>query len=309
MMNRRQSLNNLRSKAVGRLGVIIGIGLIAAAPGIALAVQTVPNPPEGLLFRRDLSIPTNPIASGSFFTNASVTYDNGSSQKLLNNNQLCALAWESGSTDDDINELHPYTTDTVRVLTAGKYTFRVVNSPGISDTFLALLSGTFDKANPDAGVLGCNDDIQAIPTYNHLQNGDAFNSNGVDSYAYPPLNSYWSLFEVDLQPGTYTVLLSTFNHVVDDAGWYQNNGDLAATSYQGTATSTFEYWGPPNGLEIVEPSSSNNFGGSFEHYLEHFTDLPRTGTSSSRLGTILAAVGMALGSILIVISRRRPIRI
>lgn len=202
-----------------------GVAIVGLTSTVAFAA-TIANPAGVFLDRVDLSIPANPVASNSFFTAADL--DN---KLKLGGLSGCDL---SGAEED----FHPFVTDTITVSTAGTFTFRIVNSAGVDDPFLALFSDTFDKTEPDTGVLGCNDDSS-------YSNGDTFVTAG-DGYSYPAYDGTWSEFSTTLTPGTYTVMLATYRVYLDDDDWYsRGNGDSGNGSI---STATFEYWGPSGGL-------------------------------------------------------------
>jgi hypothetical protein len=328
MIGQRTVERTSASGRAGRVAVAVGLAALVATPGNARAgddPQTVPNPPAPaiLLARTTLSIPANPIPNFAFRSedldefSGEVPWDFTDPAHMAGN-EFCAIEDESG-------DYHPYTTDTVRILEAGTYTFRIVNSPGVRDPFLALYEGTVDKANPDAGVIGCNDDIDNNdPPYDDLEDGDLFDDNGFDDYDYPELDEYFSLFEVELQPGTYTIMLTTFSDFLANDGtggddfWYDGNGDSGVGSgavgsqsnFSGTASTVFEYWGIDGGLERISGGSPSY---DMDGYLEHLTergeladsDLPNTGSSKVALNLATAVAFLGSGSILIAVSRRR----
>lgn len=106
------------------------------------------------------------------------------------------------------------------VETSGEYTFRVVEvSPAqgplgslgpnpwggyvpISDPLAFLYAGTFDPADAATGIIGCNDDSDAVAAVTGIL-GAAHDSQGryIDPY-YPEIVA-------ELVPGTYTVVLTT----------------------------------------------------------------------------------------------------
>lgn len=300
-------------RSTGRRGVWaagIGFVILGLTPGFALAREpiTVPNPQGSFLVRENLSIPGDPFPNSVFFN------DDMDDPSYLGGDDLCGM--DGPSDDDEVGEAHPFVTDTIRILRPGTYTFRVVNSFGVVDPFLALYSGNFDKANPDVGVLGCNDDITDNDDYSDLDDGDLFDDNGHDNYEYPALDFYWSLFEVELTPGTYTIMLATYDDYVDNTGWYADNGDaltgsideVGTTDASPTATATFEYWGPEGGIAGgVGASSSQADDAYLDHYKEILADseLPNTGASATMMNLGVGLGCLTLGSTLVMISRRR----
>jgi hypothetical protein len=133
---------------------------------------------------------------------------------------------------------HSYTTKKIKISTAGSFTFRFVktnnenrdqvfwgtDSP-INDPFLAVYQG-FDPTNVDANVIGCNDD----------------SGSSDESVSGQLLQSKYSEFTAQLQPGTYTLVLATF-------------ATAPARTWTKAAGGTFERWG--NGLDIgAAPAAS-----------------------------------------------------
>lgn len=126
---------------------------------------------------------------------------------------------------------HVYTTKKIKISTAGSFTFRFVktnnenrdqvfwgtDSP-INDPFLAVYQG-FDPTNVDANVIGCNDD----------------SGSSDESVSGQLLQSKYSEFTSQLQPGNYTLVLATF-------------ATAPARTWTKAAGGTFELWG--NGLDI-----------------------------------------------------------
>lgn len=302
VMGLSTSFRQATGVSVGILALVVGSGLLAADPQAAQAgpsPATIPNPPGSFLVRADLSIPADPFPD-HVFTNAAMIDDD-----YLGENDLCAMSGDDGDS-------HPFVADTIEIVKAGTYTFRIVNSPGIADPFLAVYSGAVDKASPDTGVLGCNDDIDDNdPPYEDLSDGDLFDDNGYDNYSYPELDTYFSLFEIELQPGTYTIMLATYDDYLDNAGWYAENGDVS-TAASGTATATFEYWGPEGGIVGGVGGGGSEFGN--EDYLDYLnervaaetaSDLPNTGTSRTVVKLTVAVGCLAAGMALVSVSRRR----
>ena len=172
----------------------------------------------------------------------------------------------------------------LKILLAGHYTFRIVQtnpefggdytaSP-IQDPFLALYSG-FTTANLDSGLIGCNDDEYNSALNPSWSNGDTFPTNGVSN-----TNDRWSHFEADLQPGDYTVVLTTWAPVTL-ANWAANAPQSA----------DFEYWGPNCGIEGGTCNSA--------------ASLANTGVDVSGIA-LLASALLAVG--IVVVVRRRAIK-
>ena len=151
----------------------------------------------------------------------------------------------------EMHGIHVYGTLDVTVTTAGTYTFRGMFSTPlgdyvplnpfdpIGDPFLAVYS-SFDPASPDAGVVGCNDDLNDIGAENDAE----YLSDGTIIDGHQP----W--FSAALAPGNYTLVLMT---------WEDLSAEDLADGYApyseedfvvGPKSTTFELWGPEGGLAL-----------------------------------------------------------
>lgn len=204
---------------------------------------------------------------------------------------------------------HAYSTMDITVNTAGDFTFRGLRSdpiggynsvPGIydplQDPFLALYR-TFDPANPDAGVLGCNDDLTTVifdqtnSIWNFSQRTD-----GTLIEAHQP---YFAA--TALTPGFYTLVLMTYDPI--------SSADLSAGSAAGfgsfpvrSRTTTFELWGPAGGLSLGHVSPSAN-GSAPLTSPAAAPELPSTGIDLQP--ALLAFVALLLGGTALLTARRR----
>ncbi len=134
---------------------------------------------------------------------------------------------------------HAYATGTLTVDRSGTYSIRVVNTNPLtdstagwgadipmSDPFLAVYS-SFDPANPNANVVGCND--------------DGSNNRGDEPGDYPDygatlspkylINGLYPWFSAKLAAGSYTYVLTTYS-AYGIANWEG-----------GAQTATIEVWG------------------------------------------------------------------
>ena len=120
-----------------------------------------------------------------------------------------------------------YQTQSLNVVKGGSYTFRIVGTTGdiISDPFLVLYSA-LNTANLDSGLVGCADD--------YTPSGDAGAENSFISSG-TAFNPYYSYFKVDLTPGNYTALLTTFS---------------GYDTFAGDQTAKLELWGPDCGIDV-----------------------------------------------------------
>ena len=181
----------------------------------------VPNPTSTLLSTVDITLANqtldlNNSASWSRITGINPdTLENEIDGRLASNNN-CRLSTGSAN--------RYYKTQPINIVEGGSYTFRVVNasSETISDTFLALYN-SFNTASLDSGLVGCADDYDGPrgARNSFISSGTGF----VSAYSY---------FNVDLIPGNYTAVLTTYS-------------DFAP--FVGNETATVELWGPDCGIE------------------------------------------------------------
>ena len=207
--------------------------------------------------------------------------DGGSGEHLLALNPDCGLS-------TNVSGAHVYGTLDITVLTAGTYTFKALfsNPPGdyvglnlfdsIGDPFLAVYSN-FDPANPDSGVVGCNDDLNDVGT-------------GPDA-VYRADNSiiegHVPYFSAPFAPGHYTLVLMTW------ADLSSEDFDNGYAPYEerdfevGTKSTTFELWGPTGGLALAPAA------------------LPATGADQSYGVVALGATALGLLFMLVAWRRRK----
>ena len=147
---------------------------------------------------------------------------------------------------------HPYTTLNIKVSASGAFTFRVIStSPAttqnarsltlttatpanpfsnpVKDNFLAVYT-SFDPTNLNSGIVGCNDDSYDSLGY---RNGDYLDSGEI-------INDRWAAFASSLQPGNYTLVLSTFSDYLQ--------GNWATNSYGVNQAAVFQMWGPQGAI-------------------------------------------------------------
>lgn len=215
----------LRNK-VTAITAVLATSLLGAT---AANAADIPDPQGVLLDTVTATINGASSPSMLDLTNSAEWVDNGH----LDGISSCAFSTDGAD--------RAYKALTLRVVKAGHYTFRIVqtdpefdgdiSSSPMMDPYLALYR-EFDPAQLDDNVVGCNDD-----EYDDLStpwvNGDTFPTNGVHN-----TNDRWSNFQADLTPGNYTVLLTTYG-----------NYSSAAWSSIGTQSATFEYWGPNCGIQ------------------------------------------------------------
>lgn len=225
----------------------VGLALIEEGPGEVWFGDFNPAYPENvpggeLLTTRIFDLPVDsPVMD--------VGGDNsgGDGDHWLGGIDTCAL--QAG--DPGEPSPHVYSTIDIEVLTAGTYTFRGIEStpPGsyvssltewneLEDPFLALYS-SFNPASPDDGIVGCNDDLNDLFGYDDAEMGELL-SGGVLMEGHQPY------FTTELQPGTYTLALTTYFTLTSDEWSEQGPGDV-----------TFEMWGPVCGLDISDDPACN----------------------------------------------------
>ncbi len=200
------------------------------------APETVPS--GTLLMTEDITIPLDA-------DEINVTED-ADGEHLLGGLDDCDLSTE-------VHGIHVFGTLDVTVTTLGTYTFRGMRSTPagdyvpinvfdpIGDPMLAVYS-SFDPTNPDAGVVGCNDDLNDIGDENDAE----YLSDGTIIDGHQP----W--FSAELAPGTYTLVLMTWEDLSAEnlAAGYAPYSELSFAV--GPKTTTFELWGPEGGL-TTEP--------------------------------------------------------
>jgi len=159
----------------------------------------------------------------------------------LGGNNTCTL----------ISGTHVYSTYTVTVGVSGEYSFRVVNTDPLTDDVVAwgnddipiddpymAVYTAFDPANPDANVVGCNDDGSA--------NGYPEDTGATIGHKYL-VNGLYPEFVNTLAPGTYTLVITAYSQKsVSD--W---NGEAF-----GTQSATVELWGPAGAFKLADTGFS-----------------------------------------------------
>lgn len=169
------------------------------------------------------------------------TIVDGSWNHYLNGDNTCRL--RSGT--------HVYDEIPITITSSGEFTFRFVDSSPrngalynwlddnpIRDSFIALYS-TFDPANPDANVVGCNDDLNGEYTYADQDYWMFIDSEGNILY------SHYPQFTSNLTPGEYTLVMTQYE-VIHASDW--------TTTPYADSSGTFEMWGPADGFDIPEYS-------------------------------------------------------
>lgn len=139
---------------------------------------------------------------------------------------------------------HVYAVLPITVTKAGTYTFRGVSTTPVSsyldssapynpirDPFLALYRG-FDPSQPDAGIVGCNDDLNDLYGYADTLMGERLPDGSI-------MDGHQPYFVAQLQPGDYELVLTTFSPI-SSLDWVGQNF--------GPVSTKFEMWGPSDSL-------------------------------------------------------------
>ena len=263
-----------------------GIGLVVASASLfgATAAQaaTIADPQGVLLDTVDATMtaasPTLDLTNSAGWV--ADGYLGGDSQCVLDNVNF-----------NNTGPIRRYVELPIVVTKGGHFTFRIVNqSPEytgdnflnpVSDPFLALY-GTFNTADLDTGLVGCNDDAYDSVLSPAWQNGDTFPTNGVSN-----TNDRWSHFETELVPGAYTAIFTTF----------LDTDSINGGAWTYPQTVTFEYWGPECSIEGAVCASPEDASSS----------LPATGIDEGTMSTVASvALFTALaGLTMLVVLRRR----
>jgi hypothetical protein len=233
------------------------------------AVDDSPNPMGSLGESTTLGLSSTASASNVLTVPGTTGADHN-----LGGDATCEL--ESGE--------HVYATHTVTVNASGEYTFRVVTTDPLTDNVVAWGDGslpiddpyvavysTFDPANPDSNIVGCNDDGDDNGTATQYLEG----TSATIGHTYL-VNGLYSQFVKTLEAGTYTLVLMSFSE--------ESTSDWNTALYP-AQSATFELWGPE---------------GAFA--------LPDTGFATPSwvlpTGLSVVAFGLAIGMVSFVLRRR-----
>jgi hypothetical protein len=198
---------------------------------VYIVVVDVPNvaDPVGTLRQSgDISISATPTLEMTLNDNT------GGNGHYLGGDENCAL----------VEGAHAYATGTLTVDRSGDYSIRVVNtnpltdstsawggSLPMSDPFLAVYS-SFDPANPDANIVGCNDDGE----YNHGDLPGDYPDLGATLSPKYLINGLYPWFSSKLAAGSYTYVLTTYSQ-------------YGISNWEGGAqAATIEVWGLDDAL-------------------------------------------------------------
>jgi len=192
----------------------------------------------------------------------------GGSDVLLGENSQCDV--EPGE--------HVYSALDFTVLAGGEFDFRAVNVSPMdedmywqveeypnSDPFMVLYEG-FNPDNPDAGVVGCNDNSD-----------DSSGSAEIAAYWGPADDSLltgtgyitddqWPWYRTTLEPGNYSLVImtpetiSTEDFDAGQNGATSGNDDTWDPIAQST---TYEMWGPAGGLQLGHPLADTGVNPAF----------------------------------------------
>jgi hypothetical protein len=190
---------------------------------VVVDVPDVADPVGTLRQSGDITIAATPTLE---FT---LTDNTGGDGHYLGDDENCALT----------EGAHAYATGTLTVDRSGTYSIRVVNTNPLtdstagwgadipmSDPFLAVYS-SFDPANPDANVVGCNDDGE----YNKGDEPGDYPTQGATLSPKYLINGLYPWFSSKLAAGSYTYVLSTYSQ-------------YGISNWEGGAqAATIEVWG------------------------------------------------------------------
>lgn len=240
--------------------------------------------PRGVLgLTADVTIEADPLV-------ISLSEESEDGDHRLGGSDICGI--EAGD--------HVYGVREIVISQPGRYTFRNITtdplgryegdaSHPIEDPFMALYSN-FDPANPDEGVIGCNDDLNDRFGYDNTNMGAERLANGSLMEGHRPY-----FFVNNLPAGTYTLFYTTYDSYSLEQWLSGDDGDFEP----GPATGTFEMWGPEDSIcdssdtACIEEQANAN-------------ELPATGSTPSTtlwLGMMALLVGGGL-----VIATRRSAR-
>lgn len=246
------------------------------------------TPSGQLLLTADATIDAEPLVF-----DAGADTDGG--DHALAGNPQCYLGVYSGSE-------HVYGIIEITIAKAGKYTFRNVTTDPvggyegdtyhpIADPFFALYS-SFDPTSPDDGVVGCSDDLNDRFGYD---NASFMERTGAGDL----MEGHRPYFSARLEPGTYTLLYTTYEPI-SLANWLSGNeGEYAV----GAATGTFEMWGPADSICLSSDTACVEEQAAANNPTTVPAEIPATGSSS---GTSLwvALMAVVVGAGLVMASRR-----
>ena len=208
------------------------------------------NPSGSLILERELVFPVSNLPQ---FTVGSTVSNEG--DYLLGGDSDCNM--ENGH--------HVYQQFSIGITETGSYSFIVPWVTPVDedlywgsayypsqDFFLALYS-SFNKNNPDANLLACNDDRE----------GGYYLSFGSGSSALI-MDDQQPWMTVNLDPGAYTLVLATYRSVSTEShniGYFSSTSEYADGAFSSNWTPTtmsafFRLWGPSAGS--IVPDSDND---------------------------------------------------
>jgi LPXTG-motif cell wall-anchored protein len=254
-----------------KFGAVALLAITSIFGATAAHAATVSNPDGVLLKTQVVTIEPGALEldlanSAGWF--GSRVLASGEYYGILAANDLCNVK----------NQLHAYNTVDITVERAGNYTFRIVDGTGDllgTDPYLAVFKD-FNPAEIDPGVIGCNDDQNS--TGLGWVSGDTIPGYGAGEY-----DEHFSWFSVDLIPGNYTVMLTSW------AG-------VPAAEWDTTESSTFEFWGPDCGI----------VGAQCAPVETPAKTLAATGVEAS--SSLLAGLGVLAAGVAAVAVRRRLVK-
>ncbi|WP_375399633.1 putative Ig domain-containing protein [uncultured Amnibacterium sp.] len=222
---------------------LIGGNVVSSSRFQVTIVPPLADPSGSLLSTNTVTIGAAP----DVFTAGAASSGSTFGEHFLNENPNCGI----------IPGDHVYTALTVYISQPGNFTFRTIStsptSPNldlslpitpIADPFLAVY-GTYDPAQPDQNVVGCNDDYDNV---NQVTNSARLADGTV-------VEGHFPAFTSTLQPGIHTLVLSTWD-TISAADWQSGSlGGFPGTFTPGPESATYQLWGPTASLAVVTPPS------------------------------------------------------
>lgn len=215
--------------------------------------------------------------ASTLFGTEEMTLALGAPESMFREEMIGDPTGDDGNGDIYINGLeecqvepgpHVYETLEFSVTEAGTYDFRAISVDPIdedlnwgvlkypsSDPFLALYSD-FDPADPESGIVGCNDDndstgVAEIDLAWDIDEFDSYEALVTEDGSI--LDNQFPWFRTDLEPGEYTLVYMPFSAMGTadfDLGQFHESSDNTSTWEPIAQSVTYEMWGPEGGIEI-----------------------------------------------------------
>jgi hypothetical protein len=256
-----------------------------------VATLEIDDPSGGLILTEDVSTPADGAQSLDFADGGDLSCS-PEDQRVYGIAEFTVL--EGGEFTFRVVDVSPLQSGELRTVDGDTNWWTYLPNPWgdyvpIADPYLVLYSD-FDPAAPNDNQIACNDDIDY-----DIGDYDAEARDAQDRF----ISDVYSELIVNLEPGEYTLLLTTYDEVgplelpFDDAKLDAASEPVAPVSYQldglPEQSATIEFWGVEGGLE-----------------LGHAAQLADTGANETPAwlagGALLALV---LGALSVMVARRR----